>query len=672
MEKELYAFFEKYLTYYKYLKKASSILNIDTKRCIVLSLTPFLLKATFLCYAILVYHMNKTKFTTTLLLSILFPFILAKSVYAQTKVDFVMDTDTTITYNSKNDFVTVENKYVRNVKNRGYFLLKDGKKTFHIPELNNTPEEIEKERTFKLDSLVVTDTRGIKMQYQTEKLELGKGIYIHVPYNRVTTASMPYTIIMKYKTHDNIIKSGQLTTIMGSALPKDTVFQRTEEKSKMTTQFNYNLSIITDTNVGPLARAFPHFTKEERDGKVIYHFSQTDRRGNPPTLEFGTKALYKFELEYKAPKTDHKTPERYSDLFKAISTNIYQFSLPREFDETNQKVLIQNISPIPSNIYRDRQGNVIATFELSANREDVIRISGFVTSKRDEYKENWDSSIDIPFSEYLKKVGEDRDNLAHLKPTKYWEVNDAYIQETAKDLMSGKNTLKEIIDADYQFVNDVLEYDEGKANSQNERIGAVRALKGEASVCMEYADSMIAILRAQGIPARAALGYTNITNEQTELIRHQWVQIWIPDYGWFSIDPTYESTDRRVGQLIDRVLWETFNEDSLTNISIFSADNFDGFNESDYKVNIYSVEALPEQNLMTYEEILPEKDIEVEPKHSTGNQFNSLLKTTTIGRAILVTLPIASIIVIVTIAVVVAKVLIKRVRTRKQRLSKSV
>ena len=669
MEKELYLFFEEYLTYYKYLEKASSILNIDTKRCIVLSLTHFLLKVTFLCYPI---HMNKTKFTTTLLFSFLLPFLFVKNIYAQTKVDFVMDTDTTITYNSTDDFVTVENKYVRTVKNKDYFLLKDGQKTFHIPEVNNTQEEIEKERTFKLDSLTVTDARGIKMQYKTEQLETGKGIYIHVPYNRVTTASMPYTIIMKYKTHDNIIKSGQLTTIMGSALPKDTVFQRTEEKSKMTTQFNYNLSIITDKNVGPLAKAFPQFTKEEQNEKIIYQFPQEGRRGNIPTLQFGTKAIYKLELEYKTPKTDHKTPERYSDLFKAISTNIYQFSLPREFDETNQKVLIQNISPIPSNIYRDRQGNVIATFELAANREDVVKISAFVTSERDEYKEDWDSSIDVPFSEYLRKVGEDRDNLAYLRPTKYWEVNDPYIQETAKDLMSGKNTLKEIIDADYQFVNDVLEYDHAKANSENERIGAVRALKGEAAVCMEYADSMIAILRAQGIPARGALGYINITNEPTELVRHQWVQVWVPEYGWFSIDPTDESTNRRVGQLIDRILWETFNEDFLANINVFSADRDKSPNVSDYKVNIYSVAELPTRNLMTYEEILPEKNIEVEPKHPTGNQLNSLLKATTFGRAILISLPIATIIVIVTISVVITKVLINRVRTRKQRLSKSV
>ncbi len=503
-------------------------------------------------------------------------------------------------------------------------------------------------------------------------MQIGEGIYVHIPHYRATTATMPHTIIMTYKTHDNIIINGGLVTIISSALPKDTLFQKTNEKNGITTEYHYNLSVITDKNIAPLARIFPNFTKEEEKDSTIYNFAQEDRRGNPATLEFGTEVKYRFELEYKTPKTDTTTPEQYSNIFKAISTNIYQLSLPREFEETNQKVKIQNIYPLPSTIYRDSEGNVIATFELGANREDAIKISGYITLQRGEYEENWDNILKTPFSEYIEKIGKDTGNLQYLKPTKYWEVNNGYIQDTAKDLLAGKNTLLEVIDADYQFVNDVLEYDEGKANSNNERIGAVKALTGGASVCMEYADSMIAILRAQGIPARAALGYTNITNEQTELVRHQWVQIWIPDYGWLSIDPTYESSDRKIGKLIDRVLWETFNEDSLSNINVFSADDFEGFKESDYKINIYSVNEIAQNNLMSYEEILPEKDIDNQPTNSVGNWFNSLLKTTNLGRVILITLPITILIIVVTILVALTKNLLKREKTRKQRLSKSV
>lgn len=620
----------------------------------------------------MVFMRLKNILLTILPLTLFFPFTIPKSAFAQTKIDFVMDTDTTITYDTDNDFVTIENEYVRTVKNSNFFLTKNGRKTFHIPDLPSEIEKMKEERSFKLESLSVTDPKGIKIQYSIEELDSGEGIYIHIPYYRSTTTGSPLTIIMTYNTHDNLINSGGLTTIMASALPKDTVFQKTDETNNTTTQFNYNLSIITDKNIHPLARAFPNFTKEEKEKEVIYKFSQEERRGNPPTLEFGTTVNYKFEFEYKTPKTDHTIPEEYSNIMKAISTNIYELSLPREFDETNQKVLIEDISPLPTNIYRDQQGNVIAIFELPANREDVIKISGYISSKRSENSLNSNDYLNISFSDYLNKITSDGGNLVYLKSTNFWEVSNSYIQKTAKDLLAGKTTLLEILDADYQFVNDVLEYDESKANSGNERIGAVNALTGGASVCMEYADSMIALLRAQGIPARAALGYTNITDEATDLVRHQWVQIWIPDYGWFSIDPTYESSDRKMGELIDRVLWETFNEDSLSNISIFSADSISTFDESNYKIQIYSVKEIPENNLMSYEQILPEKDIDMQPEYSVGNWFNSFLKTTVVGRAILVTLPIATLIAIITIFLMVAKALIRRQKNKKQRLSKSV
>ena len=616
--------------------------------------------------------MNRKKILTALLLATITTSLLTTTIHAQEKTDFLIDTNTSITYKTGEDIATVKNEYIRTVKNANYYLAKDGEKVFHIPDTNSKAEEVKKEREFKLESLTVTDSKGIGMQYEVEESEIGGGILIHIPYNRATTAQMPYTIIMTYKTHDNIIRNGGLTTIMASALPKDTVFQKSDEKNETTTQFNYNLSIVVDKDIQPLARAFPTFTTEERGDNTLYKFAQESRRGNPPTLEFGTNVKYKFELEYKTPKTDHAIPEQYSNLFKAISTNIYQISLPRESEETKQRVLIQNIYPLPTNIHRDNQGNVIATFELGANREDTIRISGYVSSSRGEYSSEINNSLNIPFADYIKKIDEDRGNLEYLKATKFWEVKNPYIQTTAKDLLAGKNTLLEVIDADYQFVNDVLEYDESKANSNNERIGAVNALTGGASVCMEYADSMIALLRAQGIPARAALGYTNITEEQTELVRHEWVQVWVPEYGWIGIDPTYESTNRKIGQLIDRVLWETFNEDSLSNISIFSADSLDHFNESDYKINIYSVNEIPAHNLMTYEEILPEQNIDEQPQYSAGNWLNTLFKTTVLGRAILVTLPVVILIIVVTITIAIIKTLIKRSRTRKQRLSKSV
>ena len=256
--------------------------------------------------------MNRTKAITTFLISLLLSaFFFAKNISAQTNVSFVVDTNTTITYKTGDDFVTIKNEYTRAVKDSSYYLPKEGEKVFHITDSKGTAEEIQGERALKLKSLTVTDHRGNKVAYKVQELELGEGMYINIPYYRATIATMPYKIIMTYTTRDNIFRSVGRTTILGYALPKDTVFQKVVGKNEATAQFNYNLSIVTDKNIEPLAKAFPLFTKEEGEGVTIYKFSQEERRGNTPTLEFGTKAKYKFEVEYKTPKTDNTMPEKY-------------------------------------------------------------------------------------------------------------------------------------------------------------------------------------------------------------------------------------------------------------------------------------------------------------------------------------------------------------------------
>jgi len=184
---------------------------------------------------------------------------------------------------------------------------------------------------------------------------------------------------------------------------------------------------------------------------------------------------------------------------------------------------------------------------------------------------------------------------------------------------------------------------------------------------MEYADSMIALLRAQGIPSRAAFGYTEITDTPKELIRHQWVQVWVPEFGWISIDPTYESKNRKIGQLIERVLWETFNDDSISNIYVYSVNNLDNFEEEYFSIKISSVDSIPDIEQKTYSDILPGVGIEDSNKYTIGNWTNTFLKTTILGRALLVTLPIL-VILFITIAILAS---IKIIRAKTGRAKKS-
>jgi transglutaminase-like putative cysteine protease len=611
----------------------------------------------------------RNKILTILLL---LPFLIPINLIHASSFDFRIDTDTKIYYNTGDNYVTVKNRYTRKVENSNYYYPAKGEKVFHIPDIpTDTKEDITAERKFKKDSITVKDSSGNNVKYTVKEQESPNGIYVYISNYRTTTSSYPYIIEFTYKTHDYVEKVNGFVTIQGLALPKDIVFQQEEKSTKTLTQFNYYLSITVDSKISPLAKIYPsRFTKNTKDGKTTYSFAQRERIETSPYLEFGTEQTYKFELTYSTPKTDSIVPQGYSDIFKALSTNIYELSLPREYGETEQRVLFSNVSPTPTNLFKDTEGNIIATFEVPANEESKITVEGYITVHQDEYSSN-SYPFDIDISQYKGKISGTEYIQKYLSATKYWEVNDSYIKQEATNLAKDQSTIMGIIQADYQYINEKLNYDESKANNSNERIGAKAALYGGASVCMEYADSMIALLRAQGIPSRAALGYANLSeNKEDKQVRHQWAQVWIPDYGWLTVDPILESMNMKIGRSIDRILWETFNGDSLSNIRVFSADNINSLNAEGYNIKIYGVEKLPEEELKGYIDIIPDKgydsieDIPTTNTYSFDNWLNTFLKTTTLGKSLIITAPIIITIITLTIVILTVVILIRVIKKR--------
>jgi transglutaminase-like putative cysteine protease len=583
--------------------------------------------------------------------------------------DFLVDTKTEIQYTTGNDYVTVYTEYSRFVKNSNFYFPASGEKLFHIPDISDSNEqEVTLEREYKLNTLSVTDEKGSKISFTVDKKEIGEGMYISVPNYRTTTSSSPYKIVFTYQTHDYIQKIGSFVNIIGTSLPRDTTFDKRDENNSTLTVFNYYLSIVVDSNIPPLSKAFPAFSKSEKDGKTYYNFNQTDRIGSSPYLEFGTSVMYRFELEYQTSKTDSFIPEKYSSIFKALSTNIYELSLPREFSETKQKVYFENVSPLPKDIYKDSEGNIIALFEVPANQSSVIKLEGYITVKQNEWNDK-SSDLDIPYKQYIEKIKDSEYIGKYLNATKYWESNDDYIKQEAANLLKDKITLLDIISANYQYINEKLEYDDDKATSENERIGAKSALLGGPSVCMEYADLMIALLRAQGIPSRAAIGYANLKEEEEpkEQVRHQWVQVWIPDYGWLSVDPTFESNNMKIGQMVDRVLWEVFNNDSLSNIRIYSANDVNDLTSEGYSIKVYGVSDDKDlKEFSSYSDLISKDDISERSNQNIKTLSNTLLKTTTLGKALIITIPILVILVVLIVIIATSSYLIKRFRKRKK------
>ncbi len=593
-------------------------------------------------------------------------FLFSKNILASDE-DFVIDTKTQVIYNTGDNFATVITEYIRTVKNSTYYFPETGEKTFHIPDISGAQEEdIETERKYKLETLTVRDTKGNNVNYSIEQKDPGQGLYVTVPNYKSTTSASPYHIVMEYKTHDYVLRIGDFVNIVGTSLPSDTLFERRDQENGTLTIFNYYFTITVDNNIPPLAKGFPEYTRTEKEEKINFEFKQTDRIENSPSLEFGTSVLYKFEVEYVTPQTDSFIPEKYSSVFKALSTNIYELSLPREFSETNQRVYFESVSPLPKDIYRDTEGNIIAMFEVPANQESIIKIVGYISVKQDELREDWDF-FDMPYENYLEEIKGSEYIGRYLGSTKYWLVNDDLIKQEANTLKEGQETLLDIIRANYQYINEKLEYDQDKATSENERIGAKEALLGGPSVCMEYADVMISLLRAQGIPSRAAIGYANLRETApNEQVRHQWVQIWVPEYGWLSVDPTFESRNMKIGQMVDRVLWEVFNDDSLSNIRIYSANNIIDLTTEGFTLNVYgATDDVDLDKLKSYTDLVSKEEIREASSPNISSVISTILKTTTLGKALLVTVPILLVLVVLTILISSISYLIKKQKRKK-------
>jgi transglutaminase-like putative cysteine protease len=608
----------------------------------------------------------KKLLNTILLLTIL---ITPNLVYAA-DYDFHIEHNMEIQYTKNTDYVTVQIEYIRDVINSEYFFPASGEKTFVIPDiLSQTTEQITTERNYKTGTITVKDSNQKDIKY-TATNEEGEGIYIEVPNYKQTTKNSPYKIYITYQTHDYVSVVNQNVVIQAPSLPTDTEFEILHDESGTQTDIEYNLDIVVDKEVGPLAKIWPlEYTDTSTDLQYIYNYPSTSRLGKNPYIEFGTEQIYKFELEYQTPKTDSLIPEKYSEVFNNLSKNIFEISLPRQFDETSQTVKIESISPTPTKIGRDSEGNIIATFEVNANEQSTISVIGYVWVKQNPLS---DPKL-IPNPElaiYINDIQSDINLNRYLTDTKYWQVTDKYIQEEANKLKEGQTHLLDLIRTDYRYINEKLDYDQSKADSSNDRIGAKQALEGGGAVCMEYADAMITILRAQGIPARAALGYANLkdlSHTSQSQVRHQWVQVWVPNYGWLSIDPTLESENMDIGQNIDRILWETFNDDDLSNTKIYSADSLENISELEFNISVYAVNERDIEDiegLLTYEEISPIKEIEQE---NIGDWLNKFFKASSIGRSVAIVAPIILTLIFLIVIISIVRIVIKKIKEKKKK-----
>lgn len=141
-------------------------------------------------------------------------------------------------------------------------------------------------------------------------------------------------------------------------------------------------------------------------------------------------------------------------------------------------------------------------------------------------------------------------NAPFLLPNQYVNYTaDSKVVKKAAELVKGKTSELEKIDAIYQYVIKNLTYDKQKAQTvQSGYLPVVDdILASGKGICFDYAAVMTAMLRSQGIPTKLVVGYAGTAY-------HAWINTYSEATGWVEgviffdgttwklMDPTFASS----------------------------------------------------------------------------------------------------------------------------------
>ncbi len=445
--------------------------------------------------------------------------------------------------------------------------------THTITVKNNSTYEYAQSYLFELSSLYPTDVKafegGTSVPVQLRK-EDDKQILKLVFPNPVTGKNKTRTFVVTYEVSGLVTRSGEVWEI---SIPK-LIGEFDESKVVLSVPSSFGKEAL----ISPQAAE-----KKENEQRNIYIFDGKDLIKSGINAVFGKFQVYSLKLTYHLKNTSDKK-------------NTLAIAIPP--DTSTQKVFFNKITPEPSDIEVDEDGNWIAYFLMPPKKSESITVEGYAQVFADPVKF---------FAPYPSTI------LANLKAKKYWEVDDPGIKELALELKTPENI--------YKFVTNHLTYNYYRVKPDVERLGAKSALANPSeAICTEFTDLFITLTRAAGIPAREINGYAHSDNPSLQPLSlvsdvlHAWPEYWDESRQvWIPIDPTWEATSK-----IDY-----FNKFDLKHIAfvIHGKSSVEPLSAGSYKSDELSKDIFVEIS-----DFPPESNQSLEITYEIANKFNPFKK----------------------------------------------
>jgi transglutaminase-like putative cysteine protease len=175
------------------------------------------------------------------------------------------------------------------------------------------------------------------------------------------------------------------------------------------------------------------------------------------------------------------------------------------------------------------------------------------------------NTIDFEFSPEKIETGDYPEEIKrYLQPSYKVESDNPAIIAKAQELKASLPIEQQsnpyyITKATFEFVQQNMKYTyDDRARNK----GALFALTYGVGNCEDYSSLMVALLRANNIPARTVAGYRvaekNMTTKEINLLtpslytKHMWVEAYFNGYGWVAFDPTVSSNKKVTVKLVDK------------------------------------------------------------------------------------------------------------------------
>jgi transglutaminase-like putative cysteine protease len=375
-----------------------------------------------------------------------------------------------------------------------------------------------------LPTISVNDGNGNSIPFTTQIS--GQDIVIKTSYPANVSSDAPQQIVISYRSFALSSKTGAVYDVYIPSFGEGVKFS--DERSSL----DITTTVSVPQEFGELNLVNPQKPITLKNHSWVVKFSKEDLTGVTAWVQVGRVQYYSFKIS--------QTYQASSDL--GFFSNQYKILLPRDVDiaSLKQRVHFTKLEPKPVSVTLDDQQNLIANYAFPANQAGTILLEGYVVVENTK-------GVDFNAAGKLEDVDAEMREKYTLT-AQFWEVSAPAIQAQAMEIRKDEQDIYKIINRTYAYVVDLIDYSEVKRFGLNERQGALRTLQGGAAVCMEYSDLFIALLRAQGVPARAAFGYGYDPRSTNGVdTAHQWAEVYAPNLNsWIMVDTTWGESGKRV------------------------------------------------------------------------------------------------------------------------------